>query len=114
MTDTEINIAIAEKCGWTKSGLHHWAPPKKTGLLYHRNIHEIPNYCTDLNAMHEAEKCIPTNWLIRWELQLVSITCGGSITDAFNKREHWSVKAIAQATARQRAEAFLRVFGLWK
>jgi hypothetical protein len=37
MSDEQINIAIAEHCGWTVS---------------------IPDYCNDLNAMREAEETL--------------------------------------------------------
>lgn len=51
----------------------------------------LPDYCHDLNAMHEAEKVL-TEWQDReYRALLVEITC---------YKEH-------RATARQRAEAFV-------
>lgn len=75
MTDTEINTAIAEACGWT----------------------DTPDAVNDLNAMHEAEKVMSEGelWSMAYALPHVS---------PLNFR----------ATARQRAEAFLRTLGKWK
>jgi hypothetical protein len=63
------------------------------------------NYTHDLNAMHEAEKVLaPKNW------------------DRFSKK-WWNyynhlldddVQKTIHATARQRAEAFLRTLGKWE
>jgi hypothetical protein len=61
MTDEQINIKIAEACGWSELNVSHMGavtsaiPPKE---LYKRDRREIPNYTSDLNAMHEAEKTI--------------------------------------------------------
>ena len=87
MTDDQINWAITEAIGADP----HWKCAK--------------DYCNDLNAMHEAEKMlIPKNWN--------------------NYSENWWIyckllrvndadEAI-HATARQRAEAFLRTLGKWE
>ena len=54
------------------------------------------DYCNDLNAMHEAEKAILSiHQKYRWQLLE---------TECF---------AIWHATARQRAEAFLRILDKW-
>lgn len=111
MTDKQINTAIAEACGW-KSHDHpdcmakkvEWIMPEKwimrpDGTLAFR--HDIPNYCSDLNAMHEAEKTLSeTNMFVmaHWIEQLVS-----------RHGQHYF-----HATARQRAEAFLRTLGKWE
>lgn len=67
---------------------------------------DLPNYLTDLNAMHEAEK-----WLI---------SKGGLPTyehflrynEIKDDNEPWF--GSIHATASQRAEAFLRTLNLWK
>ena len=96
MTDEQINIAIAEACGWEghpfckdMMGNHFpgWDTP--------------PDYCNDLNAMHEAEMIFTPaskHWMY---YALLADMCGSSF------------KAI-RATARQRAEAFLRTVGKWE
>jgi hypothetical protein len=60
------------------------------------------NYCNDLNAMHEAEKVLVKmpEKRITYAHYLMNATC-----------KEW---AAFHATARQRAEAFLRALGLWK
>lgn len=108
MTDDQINERIAEAIGWTEihdSGpWHHhkmWGyPPEKPGQG--GNAYQyVPDYCNDLNAMHEAEKVLDSDELFRgYYLALYDIT----------KSTRWPV----HATARQRAEAFLRTLGKWE
>lgn len=100
MTDQEINIAIAEACGWKhiyndKLLQAEWISPAG----YSTWAHELPDYCNDLNAMHEAEKTIklPSDRQ-KYSLTLHKI-CG----------ESWL--EVPFATVRQRAEAFLRTIG---
>jgi hypothetical protein len=62
----------------------------------------VPNYCNDLNAMHEAEKTLPSMLEVLQYQQNLSL-----VTDP-NGNPVWF------ATARQRAEAFLQTIGKWK
>lgn len=100
MTDDEINVAIAQACGWwgNRKG-NCMRPPNCTDMYC-----EIPNYCSDLNAMHEAEK--------------VLLKDGGDSDLYMDYLMEVVVAAPAglsnHATARQRAKAFLRTLGLWK
>jgi hypothetical protein len=111
MTDQEINIAIAESCGWThvtitQVGLMDvigWPPGRiYTGTTKPLDFAQpVPDYYHDLNAMHEAECLLfkGNKWeACSYEEHLDKITT------------NWMWFAIA----RQRAEAFLRVKGLWK
>jgi hypothetical protein len=59
------------------------------------------DYCNDLNAMHEAEKLLFPKHEIAWHEQLTYV-CGGS----------WII--MLTATARQRAEAFLKTLKKWE
>ena len=91
MTDEQINAAIAKACGWTCPSCDD--PACSSALR--------PNYCTDLNAMHEAEKTLSeTNMFVM-----------AHYIERFVSRhgQHYF-----HATARQRAEAFLRTLFLWK
>lgn len=105
MTDEQINRAIAEASGWTDihdSGPWHnhklWGyPPERPGQGGNAYKY-MPDYCNDLNAMHEAEKRLDDN-----EDYYFALLCALG---------NWP-KAI-QATARQRAEAFLRTLGKWE
>ena len=103
MTDQEINQAIAEACGWVAmpDGPDYLPPGSlKTQM--------VPSYPTDLNAMHEAEKHTyktqPPGWMARYEDHLSEV-CSRA------QYPHWMP---IFATARQRAEAFLRTRGKWK
>jgi hypothetical protein len=104
MTDEQINAAIAEACGWTDihdSGPWHnhtlWGyppmKPKQGGNAYNYLL----NYCADLNAMHEAEKVLTYEQFDEYYINLSKIM----------------VRPF-RATARQRAEAFLRTLGKWE
>lgn len=108
MSEEEINVAIAECCGWDTDPVeaHPWTsrgqwvikPWDGKRELYSK-IMNMPNYCGDLNAMHEAEKLLrPPFWkdYSIWQIYI----------DHFEEDPH--------ATAAQRAEAFLRTLGKWR
>ena len=107
MTDKEINHCIAELCGWTEihdSGIWHnfkpWGyPPEKPGQGGN-SYNFLPDYCTDLNAMHEVENRLEAKTSMMFGGWLLAICKGKNAT--------W------HATARQRAEAFLRTLGKWE
>ena len=112
MNDEEINRAIAEHLGWMRHPTCKkvWRTPEQC----ERNRELIgtvsgpwstessgpPNYCGDLNAMHEAEKTLENHQL--W--MVATALAGIAHVDA----------PITHSTARQRAEAFLRVVGKWR
>jgi len=101
MTPDEQRIAIAEACGWTNtprydSGKLCWY--KKGELVATRSSH-LPDYLSDLNAIHEAEKALTEEQCFIYNDHLCEIVDGGS------QIEGW----LWRATAAQRAEAFLRV-----
>ena len=107
MTDEQINQRIAEACGWediTESVAPGEFRRRATGMLRDKHgnrtpLKQIPNYCADLNAMHEAEEFLSGNLWIEYVNDLANIE--GNL---FGIR----------ATARQRAEAFLRTLGKWE
>ncbi len=88
MTNDEINAAIAEATGWTAI----WGERCD------------PDYCNDLNEMHEAEKAIFPYYATVYSNKLARVT-GAEMSDDTD---------YFCATARQRAEAFLRTLGKWK
>jgi hypothetical protein len=106
----QINIAIAESLGWTCiwdsrkyfKGINGY-PPGYTG---NRNAEsgrvEIPNYCNDLNAMHDAEKSLPLRSRMTY---LDHLGYDGSTTGC--------VFGTVTTPAMQRAEAYLRTIGKW-
>lgn len=104
MSDQEINEAIAKATGWVCSERGWWSHPT---LPDNGGAEPFPpDYCIDLNAMHEAEKVL-------------------SLGKGYNQLKGFGLykTALAEvcdeqhpidATARQRAEAFLRTIGKWK
>jgi hypothetical protein len=100
MTNEQINVAIAEACGW-ESVCQHSKNPNVWAGKHWGLLQEVPDFCTDLNAMHEAEKVLDSDELFRgYYLALYDIT----------QSTRWPINA----TARQRAEAFLRTLDKWE
>jgi hypothetical protein len=88
MTDEQINEAITQA-----TGLWDYPYSSETKRMY--------DFCSDLNAMHEAEKTLSeTNMFVM-----------AHYIERFVSRhgQHYF-----HATAHQRAEAFLRTLFLWK
>ena len=113
MSDEEIRIAIAEACGFKRDVLNKWKPG--TWLKPDKDIPYgmpcgLPNYPHDLNAMAKAEHTLSNDeWDDKYYHWLGFVVSGGQTEQLWQYR-----KLIIGATARQRAEAFLRVKGLWK
>jgi hypothetical protein len=105
MTNEEINIAIAEACGWQfVTYKETFAKPPNGGPCQYKE--GIPNYCKDLNAMHEAEKTLilTKRGEYLWHLALICCNC----------EEGSRTFETTTATAKQRAEAFLKTLGKWE
>ena len=115
MTNDEINIVIAEYCGWTKIKEIDYQPfgtdpyidgPDQMLVGIHPesdsdsdDYEAIPNYCKDLNEMHEAEHEVLTTAQMTTMSQYLHRKLGML----------WGF-----ATASQRAEAFVRTIGKWE
>lgn len=97
MTPEAQRIAIAEACGW-------FAGYGSDGMRF-----VIPDYVTDLNAMHEAEKMLSPAQRTG-ELSFMCHLKHITIRDTSKAPEWFN---LIHATAAQRAEAFLRVTGRW-
>lgn len=118
MTDEQINRAIAEACGWTDVHFSLAATdefPTQRRVVgmppghYTHNV--VPNYCVDLNAMHGAEE------LLDYEKSEAFSNAVADIVHAANHEKDYPFPwcfARIHATARQRAEAFLRTLGKWE
>lgn len=86
MTDEQINEAITQA-----TGLWDYPYSSETKRMY--------DFCSDLNAMHEAEKTLlDAGLLFEYGMHI-------SIDHRYDY--------LLRATARQRAEAFLRTLGKW-
>lgn len=99
MTDEQINQQIANACKW---GNKLVVRTNKRGAVW---VTEWPDYCNDLNAMHEAEKVLGKR-LSEYGNHLCDLTQANQA----DRPECY----IWHATARQRAEAFLRALGKWE
>jgi hypothetical protein len=96
MTPEQQRIAIAEACGWTDTQIIDG----KYGQT------DAPDYLNDLNAMHEAEKVLSrgqnynqSRGFGRYKTALAEVC----------DEQH-----PIDATAAQRAEAFLKTIGKWE
>jgi hypothetical protein len=106
MTDEQINAAIAEACGWE-------AVCVDGGSGYYKGFDngaelrpDLPDYCTDLNAMHEAEKVLTKEQVREYQTYMYDMAC--KIDNTCGRWMPYS------ATAAYRAEAFLRTLGKWE
>jgi len=105
VTNDQINRAIAEACGWTDihdSGPWHnhklWGYPPELHGQGGNAYKYMPDYCADLNAMHHAEKTIYKHHNL-WSAYYYHVGVGAQ---------------GLHATARKKAEAFLRTLGKWE
>lgn len=113
MSPEKQRIAIAKACGWKRHA---------DGLGYYQGVHPalmggraIPNYLTDLNAMHEVEsKSFNTAQREDFACHLLNIVAG----EEYQRGDFVSITRVGfiltHATASQHAEAFLRTLGLWE
>lgn len=99
MTPEQQRICIAEACGWkwvTTGPLYSpWVCPNTK-----EQFPKPPDYLNDLNAMHEAENGLGDVQRLQYTVKLREIV-GGFTFDMIN------------ATAAQKAEAFLNATGKW-
>ncbi len=102
-------IAIAEACGWiiNDDGVTGISPINvKQGLTNPKICSlKLPDYLNDLNAMHEAVKTLPQTIKPRYFACLCFVVRGAISLNGYSK--------ATEATAAQRAEAFLRTIDKW-
>jgi hypothetical protein len=98
MTNEQINIAIAETCGFAKDWDFKRAQPCRGWC-----VTSLPDYCNDLNAMHEAEKILSDESHADYACELVKTI-----------RQNGEWFESVSATAAQRAEAFLKTINKWE
>ena len=116
MNTEKQRIVIAEACGWkccrTEQGHLAWGVNPETGYQQ-----KLPSYLVDLNAMHEAELLLPkltkypNDVYKEWVHQLWAVVRGRHAV--FSVSSQVIGELFADATATQRAEAFLRTLNLW-
>jgi hypothetical protein len=116
MTPESQRMAIAEACGWknpnhpdtqalvvnwwSKDRNVWWLMPDGKSLVMNSSV---PDYLSDLNAMHEAWETLNETQKFAYRDHLIDVVsrCVGN---------DW----YEGATAPQRAEAFLRTLGKWE
>ena len=101
MNPLDQRIAIAESVGWRH----------RAGMRYHSHTSTvpetlIPDYLNDLNAMHEVEGAMVSSQWIDYEFHLGMVI--------MNQHGEAYLKYYINATAAQRAEAYLRTIRKWK
>ena len=110
MTPEQQRIAIAEFRGWTEiSPRMMWGlPPNIFDEGTEHCLRHLPNYINDLNAIHDAWLTLSTSEKEQFESELYLIVIGGA---EYNRNDDagW----ITNATAAQRAEAFLKTLNIW-
>jgi hypothetical protein len=107
MNKEKQRIAIAEACGLPKP--YSMCFGKVPNTLCHsvmvtngvKHGMPIPDYLTDLNAMHEVEKLLTEDQAEKFRAWLLKL----------NGYNH---DRVVSCTAAQRAEAFLRTVGKWE
>ena len=108
MTDSEINQAIAEACGWERTDRWTCGWMMRSSEWPDGMPGNIPAFTTDLNAMHEAEAWLEShqsNKCHSYVVKLRHVIYHNGVVGEFR---------LAHATARQRSEAFLRTLGKWR
>ena len=103
MTIQEQTIAIAESMGWTED------KSDNRGLPPHANAgdyQELPNYTSDLNAMHEVIRSLSKTDRKEYNKELARVTHG-------ERAESPDIFYLIEATAAQRAESYIKVIGKW-
>jgi hypothetical protein len=105
MTDQEIIRAIGTHLDWTYieewQGRLYGVRPGDDNPAYK---HMLPNYPNDLNAVAPVEATLSDDEFMVYQIHLPGTQNG----ETKYQRERIC------ATARQRSEALVRVFGLWK
>lgn len=122
LTQQEKRIKIAEACGYTHYGCVGCACSPCVCRQYltpgddPEVVNDVPDYFTDLNAVHEAEKTLkkgPVKYGGQWrdyENNLWVVTNG---LLHFDKATSDQFSNWVSATATQRAEAFGLTLNLW-
>jgi hypothetical protein len=98
MNKEKQRIAIAEACGFKCSEYSH--------ELRQLVAQFIPDYLHDLNAMHEAMAHLEPDQVDQFAAELSGIVWWDLTSN--------EVGHVANATAAQRAEAFLKTIGKWE
>lgn len=127
MKPEQQNIAIAQVCGWKVENYGptgyeklYWRLCRPDGTIRIAGCtggnsskamfgHLVPNYCNDLNAINEAENKLNYDNFVGCIRNLCILLDPTNECPSYDLEEK-----VSRATARQRAEAFLRTLNLWQ
>jgi hypothetical protein len=113
MNKEQRRIAIAESCGWIEIEPCTCCDGVSRGYQPTHKAHKkhLPDYFNDLNAMHEAEQ---TLWEKDWTSRHDFIDKLARIISPTHGHHKQSGIDLLDATAAERAEAFLRAINKWE
>jgi len=115
MNSDKQRIAIAESVGWKDCHENeNWAAT--IGTLYEVNGNQyavLPDYLNDLNAMHDAMAYLEPEQVDLFAVELSDIVLENP-HKAWWDLEPNEVGHVANASAKQRAEAYLKIIKKWK
>ena len=123
MTDEQINIAIAERCGFTDimwpTGFHQEMSDEKAKAAGGRWRFPIPDYCNDFFAIQEAAEkhlTLKEKGEFSHKLNLAVWPKNDKERNKFLTTLLWEQMFfyVLNAGPRQRAEAFLKAIGKWE
>ena len=124
MTPEQQRISIAEACEWQdikRYERNYWTGTRPRQFMEDdaQVSMELPDYPSDLNAMHEAEEVLDSTIKDGYSQRMFYASKLGDVALNDNGRG-WEPLSnddcfpMAHATAAQRAEAFLRALRLWE
>jgi len=102
MNNEKQRIAIAEACG-------HGDYSTQMNGWHDNQIHGLPDYLNDLNSMHAAITTRLQGYEEHFFYELSNV-----VNDEAKPHLQDDMHYIVNATAAQRAEAFLRTIGKWE
>ena len=117
MNNRAINKAIAEFLGWKELDFHLDGkrilgdrPTFSNGKIISYTVDQyVPDYCSDLNLIHEIEKTLDDDQWLDYMLNLQDVL------QRHPDRGKWVVcQDNMHSTAAQRAKAFVKTIGKWK
>jgi hypothetical protein len=110
MTQEEKQIKLAEAGGWTE--ISDWKAAGINGKHPTESwVEVIPDYFSDLNAVHELEQ---QTWSKQWNLKDDFCDHLALIIDPVHGYRGLKATDALQATAAQRAEALGKTLSLWE
>lgn len=110
MKPEEQRIAIAEACGYIRKP-HHEAVWVKDGMKIF-TVGNLPDYLNDLNAMAEAEEILDEDLLDSYSHNVLKLV---AYNQPYVEGGYCEIDLgrLLTATARQKAEAFLKTLNIW-